>query len=157
MAWQGTVRRGVQRVGSTAWAIVTIVAMPSCEQGSEETSAAVGPALVVEGAGAAWDELGGVLVLAPTPERPHEPSGQVTLRNASDRTIELDEPLTSCGCTSAALGTRRLAPGEATTLQCWVSWTSSRPVRQAVWVHDRGGGSTRTSSPGRRRVCRPSR
>ena len=55
--------------------------------------------------------------------------GTFTVVNDSDRAITLSEPMKSCSCTSAELGTRELAAGERCTLTFAVKTGSRRVPR----------------------------
>ncbi len=58
------------------------------------------------------------------------------LRNVGDETLTIARVSTSCGCTTAALATRELVPGESVDLQATVNTTGFRgTVTRTVSVH----------------------
>ena len=61
-------------------------------------------------------------VIPPTPKKEDQQIHRtVTITNAGDSTLEIGEVRVQCGCTSAPLDKKRLAPGEQTSMHITVS------------------------------------
>jgi len=77
------------------------------------------------------------------------------LTNVGDATLSIDKVVAQCGCTTTALATKELAPGESTSLTAKVSTGGQGSASKTITVTSNDGGSPSTRMLTIRYTVRP--